>query len=40
MLDRDAMKVPIKVGLQKAIAKKPGDGVTVLLRERLEQGDE
>jgi hypothetical protein len=31
-------KLPIKAELQKAIAKKPGDTVTVVLQERLEQG--
>jgi hypothetical protein len=29
-------KLPIKADLQKAIAKKPGDRVTIVLRERLE----
>ena len=31
-------KLPIKAELQKAIAKKPGDQVTVVLQERLDQG--
>ena len=31
-------KLPIKVELQQAIAKKPGDLVTVLLKERLDRG--
>jgi uncharacterized protein DUF1905 len=31
-------KLPIKAELQKVIAKKPGDRVTVLLSERLERG--
>jgi hypothetical protein len=31
-------KLPIKADLQKAIAKKPGDRVTVVLQERLERG--
>jgi hypothetical protein len=31
-------KSPIKAELQKAIAKKPGDPVTVVLQERLERG--
>jgi hypothetical protein len=30
-------KLPIKAELQKAIAKKPGDPVTVVLHERLER---
>ncbi len=30
-------KLPIKGELQKAIAKKPGDQVTVVLRERVEK---
>ena len=32
-------KLPIKAELQRAIAKKPGERVTVVLRERLERGD-
>jgi hypothetical protein len=33
-------KLPIKAALQKAIAKKPGDRVTVVLQERLDrEGD-
>jgi len=32
-------KLPIKADLQKAIAKQPGDQVTVELQERLEQED-
>jgi hypothetical protein len=31
-------KLPINAKLQKALAKKPGDRVTVVLQERLEQG--
>lgn len=31
-------KLPIKAELQRAIAKKAGDRVTVVLQERLEQG--
>jgi hypothetical protein len=31
-------KLPIKADLQRAIAKKPGDRVTVVLQERIEQG--
>jgi hypothetical protein len=31
-------KLPIKAALQKAIAKKPGDSVVVVLHERLERG--
>ena len=31
-------KLPIKGELQRAIAKKPGDRVTVVLEERLEPG--
>jgi Domain of unknown function (DUF1905) len=31
-------KLPIKTELQRAIAKKPGDQVTVVLAERLERG--
>jgi hypothetical protein len=31
-------KLPIKKELQAAIAKKPGDRVTIVLQERLEQG--
>ena len=31
-------KLPIKVELRRAIAKKPGDRVTVLLQERLGPG--
>jgi hypothetical protein len=31
-------KLPITAELQKAIAKKPGDQVTVTLQERLEKG--
>ena len=31
-------KLPIKAELQKVIAKKPGDRVTVLVSERLERG--
>jgi hypothetical protein len=31
-------KLPIKAELQKALAKKPGDRVTVVLEERLERG--
>jgi hypothetical protein len=31
-------KLPIKADLQKAIAKKPGDRVTVVLQERIEAG--
>ncbi|HEY5050106.1 MAG TPA: DUF1905 domain-containing protein [Acidothermaceae bacterium] len=31
-------KLPIKAELQTAIAKKPGDQVTVVLHERVEQG--
>ena len=31
-------KLPIKAELQKAIAKKPGDQVTVVLQERVEKG--
>jgi hypothetical protein len=31
-------KLPIKADLQQAIAKKPGDRVSVVLEERLEQG--
>jgi hypothetical protein len=31
-------KLPIRTELQKVIAKKPGDRVTVALLERLEQG--
>ena len=31
-------KLPIKAALQQAIAKKPGDRVTVVLEERLERG--
>ena len=30
-------KLPIKADLQQAIAKKPGDRVSVVLEERLEQ---
>jgi hypothetical protein len=30
-------KLPIKAELQKAIAKKPGDQVTVVLQERLDK---
>jgi hypothetical protein len=30
-------KLPIKADLQKAIAKKPGDRVSVVLQERLER---
>jgi hypothetical protein len=30
-------KLPIKAELQNAIAKKPGDQVTVVLRERVEK---
>jgi hypothetical protein len=30
-------KLPIKAELQKAIAKRPGDRVTVVLRERLDR---
>jgi len=32
-------KLPIKVDLQHAIAKKPGDRVTIVLQERLRRGD-
>jgi hypothetical protein len=32
-------KLPIKADLQKAIAKNPGDQVTVILQERIEQED-
>ena len=32
-------KLPIKTDLQKAIAKQAGDRVTVVLHERIEQGD-
>ena len=31
-------KLPIKAELQRAIAKQPGDRVTVVLQERLERG--
>jgi len=31
-------KLPIKAELQKTLAKKPGDRVTVVLEERLERG--
>jgi hypothetical protein len=31
-------KLPIKAELQKSIAKKPGDRVRVVLKERLERG--
>jgi uncharacterized protein DUF1905 len=31
-------KLPIKADLQRAIAKKPGDRVTVVLQERLTRG--
>jgi hypothetical protein len=31
-------KLPIKADLQKAIAKKAGDRVTVVIQERLERG--
>ena len=31
-------KRPIKAALQRSIAKKPGDRVTVVLHERLERG--
>jgi hypothetical protein len=31
-------KLPIKAELRKAIAKKPGDQVTVVLEERRERG--
>jgi len=31
-------KLPIKAELQKVIAKRPGDHVTVVLQERLERG--
>jgi Domain of unknown function (DUF1905) len=31
-------KLPIKAELQKAIAKKPGEQVTVVLQERVEKG--
>jgi hypothetical protein len=31
-------KLPIKADLQKAIAKRPGDRVSVVLQERLEGG--
>jgi hypothetical protein len=31
-------KLPLKASLQQAIAKKPGDKVTVVLQERLERG--
>jgi hypothetical protein len=30
-------KLPIKLEMQRAIAKKPGDRVTVVLPERLEK---
>ncbi len=33
-------KLPIKGELQRAIAKEPGDRVTVVLQERLERGDD
>jgi hypothetical protein len=33
-------KLPIKAELQQAIAKEPGDQVTVVLQERLERGGE
>ena len=33
-------KLPIKAELQQAIAKEPGDQVTVVLQERLERGDD
>ena len=33
-------KLPIKAELQRAIAKEPGDRVTVVLQERLERGGE
>jgi hypothetical protein len=32
-------KLPIRAELQHAIAKRPGERVTVLLEERLERGD-
>jgi hypothetical protein len=32
-------KLPIKAELQRAIAKKPGDRVTVVLEEQLERED-
>ena len=31
-------KLPIKAELKQALAKKPGDRVTVVLKERLERG--
>jgi hypothetical protein len=31
-------KLPIKADLQRAISKKPGDRVTVVLQERIDQG--
>jgi hypothetical protein len=31
-------RLPIKAELQKVIAKRPGDQVTVVLQERLERG--
>jgi hypothetical protein len=31
-------KLPIKAELQKVIAKRPGDPVTVVLQERIERG--
>jgi hypothetical protein len=33
-------KLPIRAELQRAIAKEPGDRVTVVLQERLERGGE
>jgi hypothetical protein len=33
-------KLPVKAELQKALAKKPGDRVRVVLEERLEPGGE
>ena len=33
-------KLPIKAELKRAIAKEPGDRVTVVLQQRLERGDD